>query len=120
MRRLLLETPPQRFARNAIHECALAVDLDYRQPLAIAGLEGGIAGDVHLLIRHALVAEHRACLLAEVASVRRIEDDAFQFDSGSAGSAALPHCSLTVIGAARFQQQPMDARAKRARPVSAV
>ena len=77
MRRLRqrLQPAPQRLARDAVDERPLAVDLDNRQPLAVLRLERGIARDVHLLVRDALVVEHRARLLAEVAAVRGVDDD---------------------------------------------
>ena len=62
-----------------IDEGALPVDLDDGQPLAVAPLELGVAGDVHLveLERH-LVARcgHDAARpLAQVAAGRVVEDD---------------------------------------------
>jgi hypothetical protein len=45
----LCELPPQRVRRHEERERPLAVDLDHRQPLPIAALQLGVAGDVDLL-----------------------------------------------------------------------
>ncbi len=66
---------PQRLPWDAVDEHALTVDRDNRQPLAMLRLERGIAGDVHLVVRDALVVEHRARLLAQMAAVRGVQDD---------------------------------------------
>ena len=42
------EPAPQRVARHVVDECALAVDLDHRQPLAVALLQLRVAADVDL------------------------------------------------------------------------
>jgi hypothetical protein len=65
---------------DVVDERALAVDLDHRQPLAVARLEYGVAGDVHLgELEAELVskrADGRARPFAEVAVGSVIEDDA--------------------------------------------
>jgi hypothetical protein len=65
---------------DVVGENALALDLHDGQPLAVAGLELGIAADVDLLElermpgTHGL--EHAASTLAEVTAGRREERDA--------------------------------------------
>ena len=59
-----------------VDEGALAVDLDHRQPLAVAGLELRVAGDVDRLVGHSEAVELAAGALTEVAPVRRVDDDA--------------------------------------------
>jgi len=68
---------------DVVDEGALAVDLDHRQPLAVAGLELGVAADVDLA---ELEAEVVACLgddragpLAEVTALRVVDDDARRY-----------------------------------------
>jgi hypothetical protein len=73
--------PPAEAVRvDVVHEDALAVDLDDRQPLPIAGLELGVAGDVHLRELEAELvlerADRRARPLAEVAIGSVIQRDA--------------------------------------------
>src|SRR5262249_39252473 len=58
-----------------VDECALAVDLDHRQPLAVLRLELGIVADVHFLERDAGLRQDRARTLTEVAVARVVEDD---------------------------------------------
>jgi hypothetical protein len=65
----------QRFDRNPIDEGALAVDLDDRQPLAVCRLQRRVAGDVDLAVRDIFGVERLARELAEVAVLRRVEDD---------------------------------------------
>jgi hypothetical protein len=60
---------------DEIDERPLSVDLHDRQPFAICGLELGVSGDVHLLERLSAAEEHGARLLAEMAALRRIEND---------------------------------------------
>ena len=75
-----LQTALERLGMDVVGEGALAVDLDHGEPLAVARLEARIAADVdldeverpprpHLL-------EDRASTLAEVATLRPVEDDA--------------------------------------------
>jgi hypothetical protein len=45
----LCELSPQRVRRHEVRERPLPVDLDHRQPLAVAALQLGVAGDVDLL-----------------------------------------------------------------------
>jgi hypothetical protein len=65
---------------DVVGENALALDLHDGQPLAVAGLELGVAADVDLLElermprTHGL--EHAASTLAEVTAGRREERDA--------------------------------------------
>jgi hypothetical protein len=62
-----------------VDERALAVDLDHRQPLTVAGLELGVAADVDLTELEAQLVACRgddpAGSLAEVAALRVVEDD---------------------------------------------
>ena len=64
---------------DVVGEDALAVDLDHRQPLAVARLQLGVAADVDLVELewdprpHFL--EHRPRPLAEVAAGRGVERD---------------------------------------------
>ena len=64
---------------HVVREAAPAVDLDDRQPLAIRGLELGLAGDVDLVQVEAELGSERTHLgertLAEVAPLRVIDDD---------------------------------------------
>jgi hypothetical protein len=65
---------------DVVDESALAVDLDHRQPLAVARLERGVAGDVNLgELEAELVsqsADRRARAVAEVAVLRVVQRDA--------------------------------------------
>ena len=65
---------------DVVGEDALALDLDYRQPLAVARLELRIAADVDLLelerVSRTDVHEHGPRPLAEVAAGRGEERDA--------------------------------------------
>jgi hypothetical protein len=66
---------PQRLGLDEVDERALAVDLDDRQPLAVALLEPRVARDVDLPEGDALGEQRRPRPLAEVAARRRVEDD---------------------------------------------
>jgi hypothetical protein len=70
---------PERVGVHVIDETAPAVDLDDRDPLAVPGLELGIAVDRHLpQLEAELVARSRDDAprrLAEVAARRGEEDD---------------------------------------------
>src|SRR5829696_165020 len=74
-----LQTADQRVGMDVVGEDALPVDLHHRQPLAVAGLELRIAGDVDLVeievmpCAHGL--EHLARSLAEVTAGRGEERD---------------------------------------------
>ena len=65
---------------DVVGEGALALDLDHRQPLAVASLELGIAADVDLLELERMArthfVEHGSRPLAEVAAGRGEEGDA--------------------------------------------
>jgi hypothetical protein len=65
---------------DVVHERALPVDLDHRQPLAVPRLERGVAGDVDLgELEAELVAERpdgRARPLAEVAVASVVQRNA--------------------------------------------
>jgi hypothetical protein len=78
-----IELAQQRVEEDVVDEGTLAVDLDDRQPLAIASLEVGIAADVNLdeleLALCARLLQHRARPLAEVAPLRMKEDDARRY-----------------------------------------
>jgi hypothetical protein len=62
-----------------VDERALAVDLEDRQPLAVARLEPGVAGDVDLAELERPLGSHllddRARPVAEMAALRVVEDD---------------------------------------------
>jgi hypothetical protein len=58
-----------------VDEGPLSVDLDHRQPLSVAGLEVGIAGDVDLAVAHALAVEDGARTVAQVTAAGREQDD---------------------------------------------
>jgi hypothetical protein len=58
-----------------VDKSPLAVDLDHGEPLPVARLEVGIAGDVDLAVAHAFAVEDRACALAQVAAAGGVEDD---------------------------------------------
>jgi hypothetical protein len=60
---------------DEIDEGAPAVDLDHREPLAVQSFELGVPGDVDLLERLATLQENSPRPLAEVASLRVVEDD---------------------------------------------
>ena len=72
---LCLQFATQSFGRNVIDERAHAVDLDDGQPFAVARFKLGVAGDVDLVVLHALRVERPTCALAEVAALRGVEDD---------------------------------------------
>jgi hypothetical protein len=71
----LCELAAQRGRVDVVDERALAADLDDRQPLAIALLELGVAGDVDLAKLDALADERRTRPLAQVAALGAIEND---------------------------------------------
>jgi hypothetical protein len=58
-----------------VDEGPLAVDLDDRDPLAIDGLERRIARDVHLGVGRSLGVQDVPRAIAQVAALRRVEDD---------------------------------------------
>ena len=64
---------------DVVREHPLAVDLDHREPLPVAGLELRVAGDVDLLEREAELGaellELRARPVAEMAALRVEERD---------------------------------------------
>jgi hypothetical protein len=82
------DLPPERRLVEVVDEGTLAVDLHHRQPLAVARLERGVAGDVDLVVgERQLDAQPRQLLaraLAQVAAPRAVEDDAFQPATGRA------------------------------------
>jgi hypothetical protein len=71
---------PERVGLDVVDERPHAVDLDHGKPLPVARLELGVAPDVNLLQLEAeLLAQGRDLrtrTLAEVASLRVVEDDA--------------------------------------------
>ena len=75
----LCEPAPERFGVHVVREDPLAVDLDDGQPLAVARLELGIAGDVDLLELEVLLAAQlgqlRSRALAEMAVGGVVEGD---------------------------------------------
>jgi hypothetical protein len=75
----LCEPSPQRVGLHEVRECPLAVDLDDRQPLSVAALELGVAGDVDLLelerdLRSDRLEDAARCR-AQVAVASVVEDD---------------------------------------------
>jgi hypothetical protein len=64
---------------KVVRETAPAVDLDHREPLAVLGLEGIVAGDVDLPQIEAELRLEGSQLferpLAEVAALRVVDDD---------------------------------------------
>ena len=70
---------PQGRLVDVVDEGALAVDLDHRQPLAVARLQLGSSGDVDLRVRETELALQRRDLrsgaLAEGAALRVVEGD---------------------------------------------
>jgi hypothetical protein len=76
---LCLHFATKRTSVDVVDEGALALDLDHGQPLAVARLELGIAGDVDLLeLERAVLArgrDDRARPLAQVAAPRVVERD---------------------------------------------
>jgi hypothetical protein len=69
------ELPAQRFRLDEVDEGSLAVDLEHRQPLPVAGLELRVAADVDLRELDSLGAERGPRTLAEVAAGRGVEDE---------------------------------------------
>jgi hypothetical protein len=76
---LCLHLAQKRTLVDVVHERALALDLDHRQPLAVARLELRIAGDVDLLEVEGMglpnLCERAPGTLAEVAVLGVVEDD---------------------------------------------
>jgi hypothetical protein len=76
----LCELSPQRVRLDEVRERALAVDLDDRQPLAIASFQVGVAADVDLLQLEAELLVRRLDDAprggAEMAALGVVEDDA--------------------------------------------
>jgi hypothetical protein len=76
---LCSEPAAQRVRVDVVGEDPLAVDLDDREPLPVAGLELGIAGDVDLLEREAELGTQLVELCArpvtEMAARRVVERD---------------------------------------------
>ena len=70
----------QSFGVHEVGKSPLAVDLDHRQPLSVAGLELRVAGDVDLLELKRLVGTRRIQdpprRRTEVTAGRVVEDDA--------------------------------------------
>jgi hypothetical protein len=75
----LCNRSPEGVGLHVIREPAPAVDLHDRQPLAVFGLEGGVAGDVDLpQVEPELLPElgdHAAGALAQMAARGVIQDD---------------------------------------------
>jgi hypothetical protein len=61
------ELPQQGALVDVVDERPLAVDLEDRQPLPVARLEGLVARDVHRVVFEAKTIELRTCTLAEAA-----------------------------------------------------
>ena len=75
----MCDLPAERLRLDEVRECALAVDLYHRQPLAVAGLELRFAPDVYLLQVEPQLVPRRvhdpARGGAEVAPLGVVEDD---------------------------------------------
>jgi hypothetical protein len=75
----LCNRSPEGVGLDVVRETAPAVDLDHGQPLAVLGLEGGIAGDVDLPEVEAELLPERshdaAGRLAEMTARGVVEDD---------------------------------------------
>jgi hypothetical protein len=76
---LCAQPTEKRSLVQVVHERPLAVDLDHREPLAVARLELGVAADVDLpqveLVLLPQLCERAARALAEVAAVGVVDDD---------------------------------------------
>jgi len=76
--------PLERFLVEPVDEGPLAVDLDHRQPLAVARLQLRVAGDVDLVVGEGDLAAERGELplraVAQVAALRLVERDATDRD----------------------------------------
>jgi hypothetical protein len=72
----LSELPDERGLVDVVDEGTLAVDLDDRQPFAVAPLELVVAGDVDRVIGDAEPVELPAGALAQRAAAADVEDDA--------------------------------------------
>jgi hypothetical protein len=70
---------PKRTSVDVVDERALAPDLDHREPLAVARLQPGVAGDVDLLELEGAVLARRSddgpCALAQVTALRVVDRD---------------------------------------------
>jgi hypothetical protein len=73
---LCADFPAKCSGIHEVDESPLSVDLDHGQPFAVLGLEFGVAGDVHLVERLATLGEDGLGPFAEVAALRRVENDA--------------------------------------------
>jgi hypothetical protein len=63
---------------HVVDEGTLAVDLDNRDPLAVGGLELGVARDVYLHERDLLRGENLPRAIAQVTALRGVEGDVTQ------------------------------------------
>lgn len=76
---LCAEPPPERVLLHEVRERPFAVDLDDRQPLAVARLEDGVAADVDRLELEAELRAEGGQLrerpLAEMAALGVVDDD---------------------------------------------
>jgi hypothetical protein len=85
---LCVEAAQERGGVQVVDERTLAVDLDHRQPLAVAGLQLGVAADVDLLqIKLApapKLCERASRTLAEVTAFSVVDDDARSRDRAPA------------------------------------
>jgi hypothetical protein len=75
----LCNRPAQRIGVDEVDETPPAVDLDHRDPLAVLGLERGVAVDPHLAQLEAELvprcADDAPRGLTQVAARRGVEDD---------------------------------------------
>jgi hypothetical protein len=73
---LCVDFAPKSGRIDEVDEGPATVDFDHGKPLAVCGLELRVTGDVDLLERLAALRQDSARPLAEVASLRVVEDDA--------------------------------------------
>src|SRR5437763_7863734 len=105
------EAPPEALRLDVVDEPSLAVDLHDREQLAVAGLELGVAGDVHLAeVEVELLAQRgelRPRPLAEVAPLRVVEHDV--------GPGTVPTVTAGRVGRSRRGLSPHGLRVQPAR-----
>ena len=70
------EFATQTLRLHVVDERALAVDLDDREPFAVARFELRVVGDVDLFVRDAFRIQDAARALAEMAAARGVEQNA--------------------------------------------
>jgi hypothetical protein len=65
---------------DVVDEGPFALDFDYREPLAVGGLELGDACDVDFRVGRPLCVQNCPGPVAEVAALSRVEDDLRRLD----------------------------------------